>query len=143
MTGHEPASADVRGVLDSYPRDVRPALLSLRRLIFDVAAATPGVGRVEEALRWGQASFLTSETGSGSTIRIDAVKGQPGRYAMFFHCQSGLIDSFRELYGTKFTFDGKRAITFSAASKLPLQELRHCVSLALTHHLKKKAKTRA
>jgi len=27
----------------------------------------------------GQPIFLTSQTGSGSTIRIDAVKAEPGR----------------------------------------------------------------
>jgi len=40
-------------------------------MIFDVAKKTPGVGKLEEDLRWGQPSYLTLETGSGSTIRID------------------------------------------------------------------------
>ena len=131
---------DVEAVFETCATPLRLRLMQLRRLIFDVASSTPGVGRVEEALRWGQASYLTPETGSGSTIRIGAVKGKPGHYAMFFHCQSGLVENFRELYGARLTFEGKRSVILSAASTLPIQELRHCIALALTHHLKKKAK---
>ena len=65
-----------------YPRDIAEKLLELRALILKVAAETKGVGELEEALKWGQPSYLTRQTGSGSTIRIDQVKGRPGMYAM-------------------------------------------------------------
>ncbi len=46
-------------------------LLFLRELIYDTAARIEGVGPLEEALKWGQPSFLTSESKSGSLIRVD------------------------------------------------------------------------
>ena len=123
---------------NTYPKPVRGKLLALRQMIFDVAKKTEGVGKLEEALRWGQPSYLTPETGSGSTIRIDQIKNEPGKYAMYFICTSGLIEDFKELYKDKMTFAGNRSIVFDADDRLPEEALRHCISLALTYHLRKK-----
>ncbi len=113
-------------------------LIALRKLVLDTAKVTPGVGTIEEGMRWGQHSFLTSETGSGSTIRIDVLKSNPKKCAMYFHCQSGLIELFRELNVTSLVFEGHRAIVLDAEKNLPHQALSHCIGLALTHHLRKK-----
>jgi hypothetical protein len=122
----------------TYPKPVRQKLLALRQMIFDVAKKTPGVGKLEEALRWGQPSYLTPETGSGSTIRIDHIRNEPRKYAMYFICTSGLIEDFKELYKDELKFVGNRSIVFSVGDRLPEAALRHCVSLALTYHLRKK-----
>jgi Domain of unknown function (DU1801) len=124
-------------VFDAYPKPVKAKLLAMRKLIFDTAKATKGVGALEEALKWGQPSYLTPETKSGSTVRIDQVKSSPGQYAVYFHCQTDLVETFRELY-PKLGFSGNRAIMLNAADKLPEAELRHCVALALTYHLRKR-----
>ena len=121
----------------SYPKPVRDRLLALRKMIFDVAKKTPGVGKLEEALRWGQPSYLTPETGSGSTIRIDQIRNEPGKYAMYFICTSGLIEDFTELYRDEMNFMGNRSIVFGVDDRLPEAALRHCISLALTYHLRK------
>ena len=121
----------------SYPKPVRDRLLALRKMIFDVAKKTPGVGKLEEALRWEQPSYLTPETGSGSTIRIDQIRNEPGKYAMYFICTSGLIEDFRELYRDEMNFMGNRSIVFGVDDRLPEAALRHCISLALTYHLRK------
>ena len=121
-----------------YPKPVRIKLLALRKMIFDVAKKTPGVGKLEEALRWGQPSYLTPETGSGSTIRIDHIRNEPDKYAMYFICTSGLIEDFKELYQVEMKFEGNRSIVFDVGDRLPEAALRHCISLALTHHLRKK-----
>jgi Domain of unknown function (DU1801) len=131
-----PGSA-VDAAFDACPGPIKAKLKSLRRLIVDTAKATKGVGRIEEALKWGQPSYLTSETGSGSTIRIDRVKSADNQVAVFFHCQTGLVDTFRELY-PKLSYSGNRAILLDADKKLPEAELRHCVALALTYHLRKR-----
>jgi Domain of unknown function (DU1801) len=123
---------------NAYPEPVRDRLLALRKMILDVAKATPGVGKLEEALRWGQPSYITPETGSGSTIRIDHIKNDPTKYAMYFICTSGLIDDFKELYRGKMKFEGNRSIVFNVDDRLPEEPLRHCISLALTYHLRKK-----
>jgi Domain of unknown function (DU1801) len=128
----------VDAVFGTYPKPVRTKLLALRRLIFDTANTTKGVGALEEALKWGQPSYLTSESKSGSTIRIDQVKAEAGRYAIYFHCQTDLVATFRELY-PELRYGGNRSILLDAADKLPETALRHCVALALTYHLRKKS----
>jgi hypothetical protein len=37
-------------------------------------------------------------------------------------------------------FDGNRSIVFAVEDRLPMVALRHCISLALTHHLRKRAR---
>ena len=126
--------AQVAAAFRAYPPGVAAKLRALRRLIFDVASRTDGVGELEETLRWGQPSYLTTSTRSGSTIRIDRVKAEPGRYAMYFHCRTSLVDTFRRLYPRTFTYEGNRAILFDARDRIPAQALRHCIALALTYH---------
>lgn len=121
----------------TYPKCVKQKLLALRQMIFDVAKKTPGVGKLEEDLRWGQPSYLTTETGSGSTIRIDHISNEPGKYAMYFICTSGLIEDFKELYKGEMNFVGNRGIVFDVEDRLPEAALRHCISRALTFHLHK------
>lgn len=133
------ADRRVASLFKAYPTALRARLMALRDLVFDTAAATSGVGRLTETLKWGQPSYLTGETGSGTTVRIDRLESGDG-YAVYFHCQSGLVGQFRELYPATFKYEGKRAIHFAGDDRLPVRELRHCIALALTHHLRKKAK---
>jgi hypothetical protein len=130
--------ARVAAVFKAYPPAVGDRLMALREMVFDVAARTAGVGRLTETLKWGQPSYLTQESGSGSTVRIDRLKGGKGGYAVYFHCQSGLVGQFRELYPDLFTYEGERAIRFAPADRVPARELRHCLALAFTHHSRKK-----
>lgn len=136
-TAARPAAPGVVHVFDACPEPVKAKLLALRRLILDTARQTKGVGAIEEALKWGQPSYLTAETGSGSTIRIDRVKSADNQLAVFFHCQTDLVATFRELY-PQLTYSGNRAILLDAGKKLPEASLRHCVALALTYHLRKR-----
>lgn len=136
------AASAVEAVFAAYPRPVKAKLLALRRLIFDTAKTTSGVGALEEALKWGQPSYLTSESRSGSTIRIDQVKAEAGRYAVYFHCQTDLVETFRELY-PELRYGGNRSILLDASDKLPEVALRHCVALALTYHLRKRKAAQA
>jgi hypothetical protein len=133
-----PSSPAVEAVFSAYPKPIRSKLLALRRLIFDTAKTTGGVGRLEETLKWGQPSYLTPETKSGSTIRIDQVKSTAGQYAVYFHCQTDLVATFRELYPTEFSYGGNRSILLNAEDKIPEPALRHCLALALTYHLDKR-----
>jgi hypothetical protein len=132
------SNTDVASVFKGYPPVLRAKLMALRELVFDTAEKTAGVGRLTETLKWGQPSYLTEETGSGTTVRIDRLKEGDG-YAVYFHCQSGLVGQFRELYPDTFKYQGKRAILFAAGDRLPTKELRHCIALALTHHSRKKS----
>jgi hypothetical protein len=132
----------VKAVFDAYPGPVRTRLLALRRLILDTARATHGVGSLQETLKWGQPSYLTAETRSGSTIRIDRAKPAASRYALYFHCQTDLVETFRELY-PELSYAGNRSILLDADDDIPETALRHCVGLALTYHLRKRKAGRA
>jgi len=134
------ANSTVAGVFESYPLPVKEKLLFLRQLIFSVAAEAEGVGQIEESLKWGQPSYATLRPKSGSPIRIDQIKSQVGQYAMYFHCQTTLVDAFREIYTNDFRFEGNRSIIFQCENEIPIQSLRHCVSMALTYHLNTKRK---
>ena len=136
------SDAKVHKLFESYPAPVRANLIKLRKLIFDTAKSLDGVGEIEETLKWGQPSYLTPESKSGSTIRIDALKDGDG-YAMYFHCQTNLIETFRELYPAQMTYGGNRSILFGTADKIPEKALRHCIGLALTYHARQQPKKAA
>ena len=90
-------NAAVAGVFESWPPAIRGRLLALRELIFETASATDGVGTIEETLRWGEPAYLTPHSKSGSTVRIGWKKAEPSRYAMYFNCQTDLIETFATL----------------------------------------------
>ncbi len=125
----------VREVFDSYPTAMRRRLLHLRQLVLETAAEHENIGQLQEALKWGEPSYLTK---GGSTIRIAWHESQPDQYAMYFNCRTKLVFTFKDLYDGVFTFDGNRAIVFQAGDKIPVRELKHCILLALTYHKRKK-----
>ena len=124
----------VADVFNNYPKQMRKKLMFLRGLVLDTAAETEGVTSVEETLKWGEPSYVTK---SGSTVRMDWKKAKPHQYAMYFHCQTTLVDTFKELYGDKLKFEGNRAIVFHEDDEIPIDELKHCISLSLTYHGRK------
>jgi hypothetical protein len=75
----------VRKVFDVYPHPYKQQLLYLRELIFQTAHQTSIVGDLEEALKWGEPSYLTTQSKSGSTIRMDWKEKHPNEYALYFN----------------------------------------------------------
>ena len=131
-------NAEVAEVFEAYPPKVRRKLLALRKLILETAEATEGVGEIEETLKWGEPAYLTTQSKSGSTIRIGWKKSAPTQYAMYFHCRTNLVETFRELF-PQFKFAGNRSIVFDEDDALPNVPLSFCVATALTYHQKKGA----
>ena len=132
---------EVAAVFKSYPKKIRAKLMFLRQLILETASITEGVGELEETLKWGEPSYLTPKTKSGSTIRIDWKKTQEEQYAMYFKCTANLVIAYRERYPTEFKYGGNRSIIFKIDDEIPVKELKSCISLALTYHLNKKLET--
>ena len=132
--------ADVAAVYASYPAAQRRRVLALRELILDVAAKTAGVGPLEESLKWGEPAFVTAQSKSGSTVRIAWEKSQPTQCAMYFNCQTTLVDSFKTMFPKAFRFEGNRALVFDEHDEVPVEALRICVGMALTYHAKKREK---
>ncbi|MCC6965643.1 MAG: DUF1801 domain-containing protein [Nitrospira sp.] len=121
----------------SYPRAVRNKMLALRELVFQTAARTKGVGELQETLKWGEPAYVTAKTKSGSTVRIDWKSRHPQQYAMYFHCQTGLIESFRSMFPNDFRFEGNRALVFKLADAIPTDVLAFCIEASLTYHARK------
>lgn len=128
---------EVAAVFESYPPKFRRKLLALRKLILDTAESTEGVGPIEETLKWGEPAYVTSESRSGSTIRIHWKKSAPQEYAICFHCQTTLVEDFREQFPNTFRFDGNRRIVFGENDRVPRGPLAFCIAAALTYHRNK------
>ena len=128
----------VAAVFAAYPVKLRQRLLALRQLILDTSVETPGVGSLEETLKWNEPAYLTSESKSGSTIRINRKPKSDTKYAMYFNCNTTLVDTFRTLYPQTFRYFGNREIEFDVDDKLAVKELKLCVAMALTYHFKRK-----
>ena len=133
----------VEAAFNAFSPVVRKKLMQLRKLIYDVAHKTEGVGELEETLKWGQPSYLTKQSKSGSTIRLGREKKTEGDFAIYFKCQTTLVPTFKELFKNKFRYEGNRAILFNVKDKIPARELRRCIAMALTYHLNKKNGSRS
>lgn len=127
----------VAAKFDAYPPHVRPKLLALRALVLDTAACTEGVGEIEESLKWGEPAYAPHNK-SGSAVRMDWKRKHPDRYALYFHCQTNLVETFRTLFPDDFRFEGNRALVFGLQDKLPRDELALCIAASLTYHLKQR-----
>ena len=120
---------DVAVKFDSYPADLRPRLEELRRLIF---AAARNLGRVpEETLKWGEPAYLVQ---GGSTVRFDWKPKRPEFCAVYFICNTKLVETFREIYPAHFEFEGNRALLIDLAQPFPQAELQHCLEIAFSYH---------
>ncbi|MBV1911725.1 MAG: DUF1801 domain-containing protein [Kangiellaceae bacterium] len=115
---------------DAYPPKVQARMLSIRDLILELAEALNS-GEVTEILKWGEPSFLVKQ---GSTIRMDWKTKSPDRVSLFFNCNTNLVETFREVYGLTLVFIGKRELQLPLSTPLPVQELKHCLSMALRYH---------
>ncbi len=131
---HSPA---VKAKFDAYPAPARRDLLALRELVFAVARLTPGVGNIEETLKWGEPAYLT-KNGAGSTVRMDWKPKAPGEVALYFNCQTSLVENFRAMFPKDFGFVGNRALVWPVGDKPPKDALRFCLAAALTYHAQKR-----
>ncbi|EPJ52341.1 MAG: hypothetical protein OFPI_14110 [Osedax symbiont Rs2] len=126
--------ADVQCKFDAYPAQVQDTLLQLRCIIMQLASDL-AVTKLAESLKWGQPSYLAA---GGSTIRFDWSSKSPQQYRVCFICSTLLIETFKELYPSTFCYEGNRAIVFQLGQKIPLLELKHCLSMSLNYHKIKK-----
>ncbi|ESQ89921.1 hypothetical protein ABAC460_11520 [Asticcacaulis sp. AC460] len=127
--------SDVAAAFEAFPEPQRNQLLEVRNLIYETAATTPGVGVLTETLKWGEPSYLTEASKSGSTIRLGLSKPERSA-ALFFNCQTTLISDMRAQFGDLFTFQGDRALLLPGGP-LPTSPLAICLAMALTYHQRK------
>jgi hypothetical protein len=128
-------------VFDAFralPAAARAQLMEVRALIFEVAAATPGVGPLTETLKWGEPAYLTEASKSGSTIRLGVTRSKPPRCAIHLNCQTTLVEEYRAAFADVFAFEGNRAVLLDPARDLPREALAQAFAMALTYHRRKR-----
>ena len=80
---------------------------------------------------------MLRRTRAGSTIRLGWKESSPNQYAMYFNCQTNLVETFRTLFPKEFKFAGNRAIIFDDEDRPPTDALAYCIGAALTYHRRK------
>lgn len=118
-------------IINSYPPEASDKLYALKQLIVNTASETNGIKKMRETLKWGEPSYVVNK---GSTIRIDWKKANPEYCAIYFICSTNLVETFKTIYGPRFEYEGIRALLFPINKPLPVKELKHCLSLALSYH---------
>ncbi|MCH9852401.1 MAG: DUF1801 domain-containing protein [Alphaproteobacteria bacterium] len=129
-------NSDVEQKFLSYPEPQRQKLLEIRELIFNVAENDNRIGILTETLKWGEPSYVTEQTISGSTVRLGLFP--KNKIAILFHCKTTLVESFREIYGDKFEYSKNRAILLNSHDRYNKDILSHCIFMSLTYKLQKK-----
>lgn len=120
----------IDAAFDAYPTSVKAKMERLRALVHETAAAIP-LDHLEETVKWGEPSFISTH---GSTLRMDWKAKKPNQYAMYFKCTSRLVETFQQVFGATFNYEGKRAIIFTLDQDIPTKELKQCITATLLYH---------
>ena len=115
----------------AYPKRAKAKLEALRTLIIETAAEIETIQEIEETLKWGEPSYIVKK---GSTIRMDWKPKNPDQYALYFNCNTSLVETFRMVYGNLFKYEKNRAILLDLESEIPKKELKACIGMALQYH---------
>jgi len=137
LNNYEFKNLEVEKAFNAYSEKLKDRLLVLRHLIFKIAEETKEIGDIEETLKWGNPSYLTSRPKSGTTIRLSQVALSSDKYAVSVHCQTTLVAEFKEIY-SNMEYDGNRSIILDINDHLPLDVVKHFIYSALTYHHRKK-----
>jgi hypothetical protein len=122
-------NSSVKEKFATYPEEVAILLHKIRELIY-IVAKQENIVDLTETLKWGEPSYVSNV---GSTIRFDWKAKSPKQYCLYFNCRTKLIETFKEVYGDAFIYDGTRAIVFSVDQTIPIKELSHCISMSLRY----------
>ena len=131
-----PDDPAVAVAFDAFPAAQRERLLQIRALVLETATGNPAIGPLVESLKWGEPAYRPARARTGTTVRLGISPGAPQACAVFVHCKTSLMASYRDLYPQSFGFEGERALILDLDRPLPIEALRHCLSLALTYHAK-------
>ncbi|WP_325895429.1 DUF1801 domain-containing protein [Grimontia sp. NTOU-MAR1] len=124
---------EIKAKFESYPEPTKSRLLQLRELIFAVAAES-GVS-VDESLKWGEPSYSVK---GGTPLRFDWKSKSPESISIFFHCQSLMIDTLKEVMPEAFNYSGNRELSFPLNQPFPDKALRVCIEAAFTYQSRRR-----
>jgi len=123
---------EVREAFAAFPPALRERLLELRALVLEAAAEAEV--EVVETLKWGQPSYLPKKARTGSTLRLGQVEDD---VAMFFHCQTTLVEEFRVTHGDRLRYQGNRALLWTLDEPIPVAVVKACATAALRYHVRR------
>ena len=124
-------SPEAETVFAAFDDRARGVLLTIRDMIFDVAAVTEDAGQVVEQIRWGQPSFATRPK-TGTPMRLGVTDA--GHCAIFVHCQSRMMADAPVSFAA-LTPMGARGVEVRDLNDASIPELRAFIRAALTYHL--------
>jgi len=122
----------VQQAFHGYPTDAQATLLAVRELVIIVAQNDQEIGELQEVLRWGELSFLTAKPKTGSIVRLALTSS--GKPALFFHCRTTLVETFRTQYSHLFDFEGNRALVLRLPVEETIVQISHCIRQALRYN---------
>ncbi|TGK82630.1 hypothetical protein EHQ24_10915 [Leptospira noumeaensis] len=121
--------------ISSYYFNLTPVMFDLfmeiRTWIYELSKSDEKIGEIEECLKWGEPSFLTPKTKSGSTIRM--AKVNEFEFALYFNCKTTIAQEIAMEF-PELNCDGRRAVYFSVSKKLSKAKLIACLKKALLYH---------
>ena len=126
---------EIKNKYQSYPPHIKKEMLDLRKFILEIVSKDSEIDFTEEALKWGEPSFMTKS--SGSTLRIDWKEKSPEYISLFVNCQTKLISIFKELYPNDFEYVGNRELRLPLKGKYSKVKLKKCIELVLKYNLVK------
>lgn len=85
---HPAPGPAVTTALTHLTRTQRDHLMTLRTLIYDIAATLPNC-RIAEQIKWGQPSYTTADTNAATPLHLGITK--TGDVAIFTHCQTTVM----------------------------------------------------
>lgn len=116
--------------LQTVPAGLRDCVTELRTLIYRVALEENAWPLVEE-IKWGQPSYRSPNGRESTPVRLGCT--DTGDAALLTHCQSSVISEFRDAFGDRFRFDGRRAVLFGSTDEVREAELTALIRHALTY----------
>jgi len=88
------------------------------------------LGPLTETLKWGEPSYLTPK---GSTLRMDWKAKSPHTVSLFFNCHTTIVETVKEIFGGRFSYEGTRELIIPITDDLPTEELVICITLTLNY----------
>lgn len=130
-----PLPYDVSDIVESWPAAAQQIFFDLRDLIYATAADDPAIGPLTETLKWGEPSFLTEVTRSGSTLRVAWKAKYPDEIGLFVICRTDMLADIRDLFPQDFRFEGTRAAFLPLETPINADAVAFLVRRALRYHL--------
>lgn len=126
---------DIQALYPKYSALEKQKLTEMQNLIHKVADESDI--EISEGVKWGQLSFATPNE---TPIRID--KFSDTQIALFVHCQTHLIETWRSLFSDRLHFSKNRAIIIDLNEPLPEEQLKICIDQAFNYHLKNRKRSK-